>query len=128
MPRQQCQRGNSAATSSRVSSVFMVPDRTVLCMVMHSHMSLSAGQRCLTIFPMSQPPRFDPNSVVPLYVQAADYVAGLIESGELRPGDTVEVLPPAGAFTLAGGIRDNPRVQQLVENLWTHLGNDRRGQ
>lgn len=35
---------------------------------------------------MTQPPRFDPDSVVPLYVQAADYVAGLIGSGELRPG------------------------------------------
>ncbi len=34
----------------------------------------------------------------------------------------------AGAFTLAGGMRDNPRVQQLVANLWTHLGNDRTGQ
>jgi len=34
----------------------------------------------------------------------------------------------AGAFTLAGGIRDNVRVQQLVNNLWTHLGNDRTGQ
>ena len=34
----------------------------------------------------------------------------------------------AGAFTLAGGIRDNVRVQQLVANLWTHLGNDRTGQ
>jgi hypothetical protein len=27
----------------------------------------------------------------------------------------------AGAFTLAGGIRDNPRVQQLIDNLMTHL-------
>jgi hypothetical protein len=34
----------------------------------------------------------------------------------------------AGAFTLAGGMRDNPRVQQLVSNLMTHLGNDRPGQ
>jgi hypothetical protein len=34
----------------------------------------------------------------------------------------------AGAFTLAGGMRDNPRVQQLVSNLFTHLGNDRPGQ
>ena len=34
----------------------------------------------------------------------------------------------AGAFTLAGGIRDNVRVQQLVDNLWLHLGNDRAGQ
>jgi hypothetical protein len=27
----------------------------------------------------------------------------------------------AGAFTLAGGIRDNPRVQQLIDNLMAHL-------
>lgn len=33
-----------------------------------------------------EPPRFDPDSVVPLYVQAADYVAGRIASGELAPG------------------------------------------
>jgi hypothetical protein len=32
----------------------------------------------------------------------------------------------AGAFTLAGTIRSDANVQQLVENLWTHLGNDRR--
>lgn len=31
-------------------------------------------------------PRFDPVSPVPLYVQAADYVAGQIEAGELTPG------------------------------------------
>jgi DNA-binding GntR family transcriptional regulator len=31
-------------------------------------------------------PRFDPASVTPLYEQAADYVAGEIERGELTPG------------------------------------------
>lgn len=31
-------------------------------------------------------PVFDPDSLVPLYLQAADYVAGLIASGELRKG------------------------------------------
>jgi GntR family transcriptional regulator len=31
-------------------------------------------------------PRFDPASVTPLYEQAADYVAGQIEAGELAPG------------------------------------------
>jgi GntR family transcriptional regulator len=31
-------------------------------------------------------PAFDPGSVTPLYEQAADYVAGQIERGELRPG------------------------------------------
>jgi DNA-binding GntR family transcriptional regulator len=35
---------------------------------------------------MAEPPTFDPDSVVPLYIQAADYVAGLIERGELAPG------------------------------------------
>lgn len=35
---------------------------------------------------MTEPPTFDPHSVVPLYVQAADYVARLIEAGELAPG------------------------------------------
>ena len=33
----------------------------------------------------------------------------------------------AGAFTLAGGVRADPQVQQLVDNLWTHLGNDEPG-
>lgn len=31
-------------------------------------------------------PQFDPASVTPLYEQAADYVAGQIERGDLRPG------------------------------------------
>jgi GntR family transcriptional regulator len=35
---------------------------------------------------MTGPPRFDPHSVVPLFIQAADYVAAKIESGELAPG------------------------------------------
>jgi hypothetical protein len=32
----------------------------------------------------------------------------------------------AGAFTLAGAIRQ-PRVQQLIDNLWERMGNDARG-
>jgi GntR family transcriptional regulator len=32
------------------------------------------------------PPRFDPSSVVPLYEQAADYVAAQVASGNLSPG------------------------------------------
>jgi GntR family transcriptional regulator len=31
-------------------------------------------------------PTFDPGSQVPLYVQAADYIAARIESGDLVPG------------------------------------------
>lgn len=31
-------------------------------------------------------PPFDPDSVTPLYEQAADYVAGLVASGTLVPG------------------------------------------
>ena len=31
-------------------------------------------------------PPFDPDSVTPLYEQAADYVAGLVASGTLAPG------------------------------------------
>jgi GntR family transcriptional regulator len=34
----------------------------------------------------SDRPAFDPGSAVPLYEQAADYVAGLIAAGELAPG------------------------------------------
>jgi len=42
---------------------------------------MCAGQRGLTILLV-----FDPASAVPLYVQAADYVAAQIERGELAPG------------------------------------------
>jgi GntR family transcriptional regulator len=31
-------------------------------------------------------PQFDPSSVTPLFEQAADFVAGQIERGELAPG------------------------------------------
>ena len=31
----------------------------------------------------------------------------------------------AGAFTLAGGV-PQPKVRQLVDNLWKGLANDRR--
>ena len=34
----------------------------------------------------SDRPAFDPDSATPLFEQAADYVAGLIASGELAPG------------------------------------------
>jgi DNA-binding GntR family transcriptional regulator len=34
---------------------------------------------------MAEPP-FDPDSLVPLYMQAADYITGQIASGKLRVG------------------------------------------
>ena len=52
--------------------------------------SLSAVQRGATVLIMSASPRFDPVSPVPLYEQAADWVAGAIESGELAHG---QILP-----------------------------------
>jgi GntR family transcriptional regulator len=54
---------------------------------MYSHASILAGQRCLTVTGMARPPRFDANSLVPLYVQAADYIAGQVASGALSVGD-----------------------------------------
>jgi len=35
---------------------------------------------------MAESPRFDPDSLTPLYVQAADYLAARIASGDLQPG------------------------------------------
>lgn len=35
---------------------------------------------------MPEPPVFDPDSLVPLYVQAADYIQAEIASGRLRVG------------------------------------------
>jgi GntR family transcriptional regulator len=48
--------------------------------------SLSAVQRGATVLIMSDSPRFDPVSPVPLYEQAADWVASAIKSGELARG------------------------------------------
>jgi GntR family transcriptional regulator len=48
--------------------------------------SIIAGQRCPTVINMARQPRFDPDSLVPLYVQAADYVTAQIASGELTVG------------------------------------------
>jgi GntR family transcriptional regulator len=48
--------------------------------------SLSAVQRGATVLIMSDAPRFDPVSPVPLYEQAANWVASAIESGELAHG------------------------------------------
>jgi DNA-binding GntR family transcriptional regulator len=35
---------------------------------------------------MAEPPAFDPDSLVPLYMQAADYIPAQIASGKLRVG------------------------------------------
>jgi len=53
---------------------------------MHGIASIVAGQRCLTVINMARRPVFDPDSLVPLYVQAADYVAAQIAGGELAVG------------------------------------------
>jgi DNA-binding GntR family transcriptional regulator len=55
-------------------------------MAMGSLASIVAGQRCLTVTGMADAPAFDPDSEVPLYAQAADYIAGRIASGDLAPG------------------------------------------
>ncbi len=35
---------------------------------------------------MADAPAFEPDSLTPLYVQAADYIAARIATGELQPG------------------------------------------
>lgn len=60
------------------------------------------GHAGITIFAMTQgPPAFNPDSVVPLYVQAADYVAARIAGGELRPGQR---LPAERDLAIEWGI------------------------
>lgn len=51
---------------------------------MRGDRSIFAGRRGYTIFVMA--PQFDPGLVTPLYEQAADYVAGQIAGGKLKPG------------------------------------------
>jgi GntR family transcriptional regulator len=51
---------------------------------MQSDRSISAGRRGYTISIMAL--QFNPDSVTPLYEQAATYVAAQIERGELKPG------------------------------------------
>jgi GntR family transcriptional regulator len=58
----------------------------LLSVAEYSSMRITAGQSCITITHMA---RFDADSAVPLYVQAADYIAGLIEAGEMAPGARV---------------------------------------
>jgi GntR family transcriptional regulator len=53
---------------------------------MYSHASILAGQRRLTVIRMAAAPAFDHDSLVPLYMQAADHIAAQIGSGKLRVG------------------------------------------
>jgi GntR family transcriptional regulator len=53
---------------------------------MYSITRISAAHPCLTIFGMADPPAFDPDSPLPLYMQAADYVAAQIASGQFPAG------------------------------------------
>jgi hypothetical protein len=48
---------------------------------MHSIACLYAGQPCFTVIGMAERPEFDPASMTPLYVQAADYLAARIAAG-----------------------------------------------
>ena len=49
---------------------------------MGSIASIPAGQPCFTMIGMADPPTFEPQSLTPLYVQAADYIAARIASGQ----------------------------------------------
>jgi GntR family transcriptional regulator len=53
---------------------------------MCSTASIVAGQRCLTVIDMAKQPTLNPDSPVPLYVQAADYLTARITSGDLPVG------------------------------------------
>jgi GntR family transcriptional regulator len=58
----------------------------VLCIATYGYASIVAGQRCFTVIRMAEPPVFDGDSLVPLYVQAANYVTAQIASGQLSKG------------------------------------------
>src|SRR6266581_409155 len=60
---------------------------TVLYVAMYSIASILAGQRCLTVIDMAEPPIFDPDSPTPLYVQAADYIAARVAAGARLPSE-----------------------------------------
>jgi len=54
---------------------------------MRGYRSVSAASTGYTVYLMaSDRPAFDPDSAVPLFEQAADYVAARIAAGELAPG------------------------------------------
>ena len=52
--------------------------QTLRYVAMCSTASIVAGQRCLTVIDMAKPPTLNPDSPVPLYVQAADYLTARI--------------------------------------------------
>jgi GntR family transcriptional regulator len=54
-------------------------------MATYSIACILLGQRRFTVIDVAKP-GFDPASAVPLYVQAADYVAAQIQAGELKSG------------------------------------------
>jgi GntR family transcriptional regulator len=82
----------------------------------HSHRQVSAARGTDTLPRMAareQGPQFDFGSPVPLYVQAADYVAGLIESGEIRPGTKLDAERDlADAWGIAYGT-----VRRMTQEL-----------
>lgn len=53
---------------------------------MYSLTSIVVGQHCFTVIGMAPRRVFDADSLVPLYVQAADYVAAQIANGDLARG------------------------------------------
>lgn len=57
-------------------------------MAMYSLPWVTAGQQSHTLITVSDVPTFEPNTEGPdyIYVQLADYIAGLISSGVLAPG------------------------------------------
>ena len=64
--------------SSVALNLIHADQTTVLYIAMHRIAGIVAALRCLTVINMARRPRFDPDSLVPLYVQAADYVAAQI--------------------------------------------------
>jgi GntR family transcriptional regulator len=54
-------------------------------MATYSIACILPGQQRFTVINVAKP-SFDPNSAVPLYLQAADYVAAQVQAGELAPG------------------------------------------
>jgi len=80
-------RIRSAASSGAVAGVGVhAAQDTVRYIALYSIACILAGQRCLTVLVMAARPRFNPDSLVPLYVQAADYVQAQIAGGSLPVG------------------------------------------
>jgi DNA-binding GntR family transcriptional regulator len=64
---------------------------------------------------MTMPPTFDPDSVVPLYIQAADYVAGKILRGELIPGQRLPSERDLGIEWGVGYLTARRAVRELKD-------------